>query len=98
MVVLNPTICSFTLICLDYFIEGKYFSKNGSMVSSWRSYMDQWNTAYKVQHGLLPSSNVQPTLPLDFLQEEDDEDSCAQGALKCPQMPYNTFIHKGTTP
>ena len=67
---------SFTLICLDYFIEGKYFSKNGSMVGSWRSYMDQWNTAYKVQHGLLPSSNVQPsTLPLDFLQEEDDEDS-----------------------
>ena len=66
---------SFTLLCIDHFIAGKYFTKTGRMTSKWRSYMQEWNLAYKVAHGMATVTQVEAssTLPLEFMEEDDDE-------------------------
>ena len=66
---------SFTLLCIDHFIEGKYFTKTGRMTSKWRSYMQEWNLAYKVAHGMATVTQVEAssTLPFEFMEDDDDE-------------------------
>jgi hypothetical protein len=66
---------SFTLLCIDHFIEGKYFTKTGKMTPKWRSYMQEWNLAYKVAHGMATTTQVEAnsTLPLEFMEDDDDE-------------------------
>ncbi|ADO98010.1 hypothetical protein SSSM5_060 [Synechococcus phage S-SSM5] len=65
---------SFTLMCIDYYIEGKYFSKDGSMRGvNWKQYLNEWELAYKVSHGMTTSTEVS-TLPFEFFPDDEEED------------------------
>ena len=67
---------SFTLICIDHFIEGIYFTKSGKMTPTWKTYLNDWNLAYKVAHGMVTTTETNDfgTLPLNFLVEDEEED------------------------
>jgi hypothetical protein len=64
---------SFTLLCIDKFIEGKYLSKDGSMRGvNWKSYLEEWELAWKVAHGMTAPHVEYATLPIEMFPEDED--------------------------
>ncbi len=64
---------SFTLLCIDKFIEGKYLSKDGSMRGvNWKAYLEEWELAWKVAHGMTAPHVEYATLPIEMFPEDED--------------------------
>ena len=64
---------SFTLLCIDKFIEGKYLSKDGSMRGvNWKKYLEEWELLWKVAHGMTTPHVEYATLPIELFPEDED--------------------------
>ena len=51
-----------------------WLSKDGSMRGvNWKQYLNEWELAYKVSHGMTTSTEVS-TLPFEFFPDDEEED------------------------